>query len=114
MEKVYNTICEDCGTVFKAKSKRAFLCPKCVKRRISESHKNKNLDWRMIAVGRYDKDIEENPYLGEHSKFTMQFARDHGITMEEAYKHPVVKAHKEDLRHLTECYKFANGNMRLN
>ncbi|RHO06500.1 hypothetical protein DW251_07735 [Clostridium sp. AM22-11AC] len=68
----------------------------------------------MIAVGRYDKDIEENPYLGEHSKFTMQFARDHGITMEEAYKHPVVKAHKEDLRHLTECYKFANGNMRLN
>lgn len=42
MEKVYNTICEDCGTVFKAKSKRAFLCPKCVKRRISESHKNKN------------------------------------------------------------------------
>ena len=36
------TICEDCGTVFKAKSKRAFLCPKCVKRRISESHKNKN------------------------------------------------------------------------
>lgn len=65
-------------------------------------------------MGRYDKDIEENPYLGEHSKFTMQFARDHGITMEEAYKHPVVKAHKEDLRHLTECYKFANGNMRLN
>ena len=50
-------------------------------------------------MGRYDKDIEENPYLGEHSKFTMQFARDHGITMEEAYKHPVVKAHKEDLRH---------------
>ena len=39
-----------------------------------------------------DKDIEENPYLGEHSKFTMQFARDHGITMEEAYKHPVVKS----------------------
>lgn len=65
-------------------------------------------------MGRYDKDIEENPYLGEHSKFTMQFARDHGITMEEAYQHPVVKAHKEDLRHLTECYKFANGNMRLN
>ena len=47
-------------------------------------------------MGRYDKDIEENPYLGEHSKFTMQFARDHGITMEEAYQHPVVKAHKED------------------
>nr|DAU79447.1 MAG TPA: DNA-directed RNA polymerase II subunit [Caudoviricetes sp.] len=38
---VYNTICEDCGIVFKAKSKRAFLCPKCVKRRISESHKKK-------------------------------------------------------------------------
>lgn len=41
MEKVYNTICEDCGTVFKAKSKRAFM-PQVCKRRISESHKNKN------------------------------------------------------------------------
>lgn len=38
----------------------------------------------------------------------------HGITMQEAYNHPMVKAHKESLDHLTECFNFANGNMRLN
>lgn len=60
-------------------------------------------------MGRYDSDIDGNPYLSEHGKFVAQFARNHGITTEEAYKHPTVIAHKEALDHLAECFKFANG-----
>lgn len=42
---VYKTICEDCEKVFEAKSKSAFFCPECVKRRISEARKiNKKND----------------------------------------------------------------------
>lgn len=60
-------------------------------------------------MSRYDEDIEENPYLSEHGKYVVQFARNHGISTEEAYKHPTVKAHKEALEHLHECYAFSNG-----
>ena len=60
-------------------------------------------------MGRYDRDIEGNSYLNEHGKYVVQFARNHGITTEEAYKHPAVKAHKEVIDHLAECFKFANG-----
>lgn len=61
-------------------------------------------------MSRYDADIDKNPYLSEHGKYAVQFARNHGITVQEAYKHPTVKAHKEALDHLTGCYNFANGN----
>ena len=60
-------------------------------------------------MSRYDKDIEENPYLSEHGKYVAQFARNHGISTEEAYQHPTVKAHKEAWEHLVECYAFSNG-----
>ena len=60
-------------------------------------------------MSRYDKDIEENTYLNEHGKYAIQFARNHGITIQEAYHHPTVKAHKEALEHLAESYAFANG-----
>ncbi len=43
LQKVeYKTICEDCGKVFMAKSNKAFLCPKCVKKRISNANKKQN------------------------------------------------------------------------
>lgn len=58
-------------------------------------------------MGRYDGDIDGNPYLSEHGKYAAQFAKNHGITIEEAYNHPTVKAHKEALDHLMGCYDFA-------
>lgn len=64
-------------------------------------------------MGRYDKDIEENPYLNDHGKYAAQFARNHGISIQEAYEHPTVKAHKEAINHLRECRDFANGTLRL-
>lgn len=38
-------------------------------------------------MSNYDSDIRSNPYLSEHGKYAAQFARNHGITIEEAYKH---------------------------
>ncbi len=58
-------------------------------------------------MSRYDEDIESNPYLNEHGKYAVQFARNHNISIQEAYDHPTVKAHKE-----AECYLFQNGLMR--
>lgn len=63
-------------------------------------------------MGRYDSDIEENPYLSEYGKYAIQFARNHNITIGEAYMHPTVMAHRESLSHLHECFDFANGNMK--
>lgn len=63
-------------------------------------------------MSRYDPDIEQSTTLNEHGKYVMQFARNHGISIDEAYEHPMVKAHAESLRHLRECFNFANGNMR--
>ena len=63
-------------------------------------------------MSRYDEDIENNTYLSEHGKYALQFARNHNISIQEAYKHPTVKAHKEALEHLTECYMFQNWLMR--
>lgn len=63
-------------------------------------------------MSRYDEDIDKNPYLSEHGKYVVQFARNHGISMKEAHEHPTVKAHKDALNHLTECYNFANGNLK--
>lgn len=63
-------------------------------------------------MGKYDKDIDENPYLSEHGKYAVQFARNHNLTMEEAYEHPTVKAHAEALAHLRECFRFQN-RMRI-
>lgn len=65
-------------------------------------------------MSRYDKDIEENPYLSEHGKYAVQFARNHNITVQEAYQHPTVKAHKESLQHLSECFSFHNDFMGVN
>ena len=62
-------------------------------------------------MSRYDDDIAGNPYLSEQGKFVAQFARNHGITIKEAYEHPTVIAHKESLEHLKESFDFANGNM---
>ena len=64
-------------------------------------------------MGKYDKDIEENPYLNEHGKCAAQFARNHNISIAEAYKHPTVKAHKEAWLHLRECQAFHNGTLRV-
>lgn len=63
-------------------------------------------------MSRYDEYIENNPYLSEHGKYAAQFARNHNISIKEAYEHPAVKAHKEVWNHLTECYMFRNGLMR--
>lgn len=60
-------------------------------------------------MSRFDKDIDENQYLSEHGKFVLQFARNHGISIEEAHKHPTVIAHKEAWSHLKECFDFHNG-----
>lgn len=43
----------------------------------------------------YDKDIAENPYLNDYGKYAVQFARNHGITVNEAFEHPTVKAYKK-------------------
>lgn len=63
-------------------------------------------------MGRYDEDIESNQYLNEHGKYAMQFARNHGISIAEAYKHPTVIAHRKALNHLNECFLFAEGLMK--
>ena len=60
-------------------------------------------------MSRYDPDIEQNPMLSEHGKYALQFARNHGISIQEAYNHPTVKAHAESLRQLRECFAFHNG-----
>lgn len=60
-------------------------------------------------MSKYDEDIEQNTMLSEHGKYVLQFARNRGITVDEAYKHPTVKAHKEALEHLRECFAFHNG-----
>lgn len=62
-------------------------------------------------MAKYDEDIDENPYLSEHGKYALQFARNHDISVKEAYRHPTVIAHKEALNHLKECFDFYNGNM---
>lgn len=59
-------------------------------------------------MGRYDSDIDGNPYLNEHGKYAAQFARNHGITIREAYGHPTVKAHKAALDYLTGCSGFTD------
>lgn len=62
-------------------------------------------------MARYDEDIDKNPYLSEHGKYALQFARNHDISVKEAYRHPTVIAHKEALNHLKESFDFYNGNM---
>lgn len=42
----------------------------------------------------YDKDIAENPYLNDYGKYAVQFARNHGMTVNEAFEHSTVKAYK--------------------
>lgn len=59
-------------------------------------------------MSRYDKDIAENPYLSEHGKYAIQFSRNHNISIQEAYQHPTVKAHKESLEHLIGCFNLLN------
>lgn len=60
-------------------------------------------------MSRYDADIENNKLLSEHGKYALQFARNHNISVQEAYEHPTVKAHKEAWNHLRECCAFENG-----
>ncbi len=55
-------------------------------------------------------DAAENELFSEHGKYVIQFARNHGISISEAYGHPMVKAHKEALQHLNECRAFAAGD----
>lgn len=65
-------------------------------------------------MSRYDLDIDDNPYLSEHGKYVAQFARNHGISINEAYAHPTVKAHKEAINHLRACRDFSNGTRGQN
>lgn len=37
-------ICQDCGMVFEPKSNRAFICPKCHRKRLSRYAKERNLN----------------------------------------------------------------------
>ena len=53
----------------------------------------------------YDKDIDENPYLSQHGKYAVQFARNHNITVQEAYQHPMVKAHAEYVQGSSQLHK---------
>lgn len=53
----------------------------------------------------YDKDIDENPYLSEHGKYVVQFARNHNITVQEAYQHPMVKSHAEYVQGSSQLHK---------
>lgn len=60
-------------------------------------------------MSRYDKDIEKNQYLSESGRYAAQFARNHNISLGEAFQNPTVQAYKEATSHLRECYEFANG-----
>ena len=40
-KQLYNTVCEDCGKIFKAKTNKAWFCPKCRKLRVAVSHQKK-------------------------------------------------------------------------
>ena len=53
----------------------------------------------------FDKDIYENPYLSEHGKYAVQFARNHNITVQEAYQHPMVKSHAEYVQGSSQLHK---------
>lgn len=59
-------------------------------------------------MNNYDKDIEENPYLGEFGKYVQQFARNNNISVSESYQHPTVKAYKDSLNHLNGCFNLLN------
>ena len=37
----------------------------------------------------------EGELLNEHGKYVLQYAKNHGISIDEAYKAPMVKAHLE-------------------
>ena len=49
----YPTVCEDCNELFEAKSNKAFYCPKCVKKRLSNSAKRRELN--MIGANAYSE-----------------------------------------------------------
>lgn len=78
-----------------------------------DNYGHEKLRFKEEEMSRYDEDIDRNPYLSEHGKYVAQFARNHGITVEEAHQHPMVIAHKEAWDHLRECFKFENGNLRI-
>ena len=50
-------ICQDCEKVFETVSGRAFFCPDCVRRRISESAKRRGLN--KIGNDAYSKKCSE-------------------------------------------------------
>lgn len=53
-------LCYDCQSIFEHKG-RAYFCPKCVKRRISEAAKKRNLNrLGLIAQGKKVEDSNES------------------------------------------------------
>lgn len=41
-KQLYTTVCEDCGKIFKAKTNKAWFCPKCRKSRVGFASKKRN------------------------------------------------------------------------
>lgn len=54
---MYKSICIDCEKVFEAKSKRAFICPECHRKRLSVYAKERQLN--QIGNDAYSKQQEE-------------------------------------------------------
>lgn len=50
-------ICQECGQVFEPKTNRAFFCPECVRRKVSESAKRRGLS--KIGNEAYSKQCAE-------------------------------------------------------
>lgn len=44
---------------------------------------------------KYDRDIEDNPYLNDTGKYAAQFARNHNMPLDTIMSHPMVMAYAE-------------------
>jgi len=48
-------------------------------------------DERQVAIN-YGKTVEPDEYINNYGRYVIDFARNNGISIEEAYAHPTVKA----------------------
>ena len=67
--------------------KRCKKCSEC-------SDKEACFENQMEAVSFLVKSVEP-PLLNTHGEYVLKFAKNHGISVAEAYVHPMVKAHLE-------------------
>lgn len=57
------------------------------------------------------KDAGMDEVINGHGKYVAQFARNHGMSIAEAYEQPMVKAHKKAWEYLNEGKKFIEGGV---